>query len=95
MADEDLAAIARDELARALTLPWRDLARILPWGDSFEGISPANRNVIVERAYLWQAEAGGDILCEVTVYGGASRFDHGEKASAVIARAPARAGRAQ
>ncbi len=81
--------MARDELSRALTLPWRDLARILPWGDSFEGISPAHRDVIVERAYLWEGEAGGDILCEVTVYGGPSRFHHGEKASAIIAREPA------
>ncbi len=82
--------MARDELSRALTLPWRDLAKILPWGDSFEGISPAHREVIVERAYLWQGEVGGDILCEVTVYGGPSRFDHGEKASAVIRKAPAK-----
>ncbi len=77
--------MARDELTRALTLRWRDLKTIIPWGDSFEGISPAGRNVMVERSYLWAEAEGGDILCEVMVYGGASRWDHGAKASATIA----------
>jgi hypothetical protein len=85
-ADPDLLAMAEDELGRALSLDWRALAKVTPWGDSFEGISPAGRDVIVERAYLWQSEPGGDILCEVTVFGGQSRFDAGEKLSAVIAR---------
>jgi hypothetical protein len=82
--DEDLAEMARDELARALTLKWTDLASITPWGDSFEGISPAGRDVIVERSYLWADARGGDILCEVRVHGGPSRWDHGTTASAVI-----------
>ena len=85
-ADPDLAAMAEDELARALTLAWRDLASLVPWGDSFEGVSPAGRNVMIDRSYIWQAEAGGDILVEVAVYGGPSRYDAGEHASAVIAR---------
>ena len=83
-ADPDLMAMAEDELARALSLDWRALAKVTPWGDSFEGISPAGRNVTVERAYIWQSRPGGDILCEVTVFGGESRFDAGEKVSAVI-----------
>jgi len=83
--DEDLSEMARDELARALTLKWTDLAPITPWGDSFEGISPAGRDVIVERSYLWADARGGDILCEVRVYGGPSRWDKGATASAVIA----------
>jgi hypothetical protein len=84
-ADPDLAEMAKDELTRALTLKWRDLKAIVPWGDSFEGISPAGRNVLVERSYLWANAEGGDILCEVMVYGGPSRWDHGAKASAIIA----------
>jgi hypothetical protein len=84
--DEDLEEMARDELARALTLKWKDLAPITPWGDSFEGITPASRDVIVERSYLWAGASGGDILCEVRVYGGPSRWEHGATASAVIAR---------
>ena len=59
MADPDFAAMARDELGRALTLSWRELASITPWGDSFEGVSPAGREVIVARSYIWRGEAGG------------------------------------
>ena len=84
--DPDLLAMARDELASALRLDWRALSKVTPWGDSFEGISPAGRNVTVETAYIWQAQPGGDILCEITVFGGESRFDQGEKAGAVVAR---------
>jgi hypothetical protein len=86
LSDPDFAAMARDELARALTLSWRELRGVTPWGDSFEGVSPAGRHVVVERAYIWQGDAGGDILVEVAVYGGASRYDKGETASAVIAK---------
>ena len=86
VADPDLAAMAEDELARALTLSWSDLAPITPWGDSYEGVSPGGRDVMVDRGYIWRSEAGGDILVEVTVYGGPSRYEAGERASAVIAR---------
>jgi len=79
-------AMAEDELSRALSLSWRALSKVLPWGDSFEGISPAGRDVIVERSYLWQGDTGGDILCEVAVLGGESRREHGVKVSAVIPR---------
>ncbi len=84
--DPDFLAVARDELASAVSLSWRALAQVAPWGDSFEGISPAGRNVVVERAYLWKSAQGGDILCEVTVYGGESRFGAGARVSAVIER---------
>ena len=84
--DPDLLAMAKDELASATRLSWRALSNVTPWGDSFEGISPAGRDVVVERAYLWQTTSGGDILCEVTVYGGESRYDKGVKVSAVIER---------
>lgn len=86
MADADLEAMARDELSRAMTLRWQDLKAIVPWGDTFEGISPAGRYVEVERSYLWASEEGGDILCEVTVYGGPSRYDAGERVSNIISR---------
>jgi hypothetical protein len=79
-------AMAEDELSRALSLSWRPLSKVVPWGDSFEGISPAGRDVIVERSYLWQGDAGGDILCEVSVFGGESRREFGAKACAVIPR---------
>ncbi|HWA62573.1 MAG TPA: hypothetical protein VG939_14415 [Caulobacteraceae bacterium] len=82
--DADLAAMAEDELIRALSLGWRDLAPILPWGDSFDGFSPAGRQVTVERNYLWAEKPGGDILCEVVVFGGASRYDEGVRKSRII-----------
>ena len=86
---DDLAAMAADELERALTLGWRELSAILPWGDAYEGFSPAGRQVTVERSYLWAEVAGGDILCEVSVYGGPSRWDEGAQATGLI-RGPAR-----
>ncbi len=86
---EDLAAMAADELERALTLKWRELAAIVPWGDAFDGFSPAGRQVTVERSYLWAEAEGGDILCEVTVYGGQSRWDEGARVRGFI-RKPGR-----
>ena len=80
----DLAAMAADELERALTLAWRPLSAIVPWGDAYDGYTAAGRQVTVERSYLWAEQAGGDILCEVVVYGGPSRWDEGAKAQGVI-----------
>ena len=76
--------MAEDELRRALDLPWSALKRVTPWGDTFDGISPAGRNVQVERSYVWATEPGGDILCEVRVYPNAALYDAGETAVAVI-----------
>jgi hypothetical protein len=80
----DLTAMAEDELERALTLRWRDLASLLPWGDAYEGYTPAGRQVTVERSYLWADVAGGDILAEVLVYGGPSRWEEGARKTGVI-----------
>lgn len=82
--------MARDELERALTLSWRDLAAITPWGDAYDGFTPAGRQVTVERSYLWADNPGGDILAEVLVYGGPSRWEEGARARRVIAAAPKR-----
>lgn len=78
--------MAQDELRRALELSWRALRDVVPWGDTFDGISPAGRNVQVERSYVWAAGAGGDILCEVRVYANAALYDAGESVSAVVSR---------
>lgn len=82
--DPDLLAMAQDELARAVTLSWREASKVTPWGDTFEGISPAGRNVEVERNYLWASGPGGDILVEVAVFGGPSRYDAGARVSQTI-----------
>lgn len=84
--DPDLAEMAEDELRRALTLSWRDLSPITPWGDTYEGVSPAGRFVKVERSYIWSVAEGGDILCEVTVFSNDVLYDRGAKARAVIIR---------
>ena len=76
--------MAQDELARALDLSWRALRGVVPWGDTFDGVSPSGRNVQVERSYVWSADPGGDILCEVRVYANAALYDAGETVSAVI-----------
>jgi hypothetical protein len=65
---EDLQAAAEDEMERACTLAWRDLAAHTPWGDTFEGFTHAGREVCFERSYLWEGEPQGDIRVEVTVY---------------------------
>ena len=41
--DPDLLAMAEDELSRAVTLSWREASKVTPWGDTFDGISPAGR----------------------------------------------------
>jgi len=82
----ELESTALEELEQALALSWRQLAPLVPWGDRYTGISVAGREVEIERAYLWAADPGGDILCEVTVYAGESRYDHGAKVARTIPR---------
>ena len=64
----DVTAAADDELDRAMTLGWRALSRVTPWGDTFEGFTPEGREVSFDRAYIWDRETGGDIRVEVIVY---------------------------
>jgi hypothetical protein len=66
--EDDLEAAAQEELERALSLGWRQLASLTPWGDTYEGFTPQGREVCFERSYLWEGEAGGDIRVEVNVY---------------------------
>ena len=84
--DPDLQAMADDELQRALTLSWRELAKVTPWGDTFDGVSPAGREVQVERHYLWAGAPGGDVLCEVAVFVNPPLYDQGARASRRVAR---------
>jgi hypothetical protein len=65
---DDLSEAARDEIDRACTLAWRELAKHTPWGDTFEGFTPEGRAVCFERSYLWETDPGGDIRVEVHVY---------------------------
>jgi hypothetical protein len=64
----DLTEAAQEELERACALSRRDMAACTPWGDTYEGYTPAGREVCFERNYLWVGDQGGDICVEVVVY---------------------------
>lgn len=82
----DLEVLAEEELAHALALDWRQLAPLVPWGDTYTGLSPSNLSVELSRNYLWADEPGGDILCEVRVYLDEARYDDGARRTALIRR---------
>ena len=82
--DPELEAAAAEELAQAVRLKWAELAKLVPYGDTYEGFGPAGGALEFERSYIWRDQAGGDILCEVTAYRGPSRYDRGAKLSQVI-----------
>lgn len=82
---EDLREAAEDEIARACTLGWRPLSRLIPWGDTFEGFTLRGRTVCFERSYLWESDAGGDIRVELTVYE-PQAYEHGVRLTRTIGR---------
>jgi len=81
---DDLGALADEELHHAVEIAWSDLAPLVPWGDTYTGVSPANLTVQLQRNYLWAGEPDGDILCEVRVYLDEAHFDYGERRQALI-----------
>jgi hypothetical protein len=87
--DQDLQAAAEEELGHALAMDWRQLSPLVPWGDTFTGVSPANLTIQLSRSYLWAQDPGGDILCEVRAYLDEAHYDYGARRSALIRR-PAR-----
>jgi hypothetical protein len=66
MSDE-LDTMAREELDAACALPFTDIRKVTPWGDSFTGFAPSGREVEVERRYLWAVEPKGAVVVEVEV----------------------------
>jgi hypothetical protein len=85
--EADFTAAADEELDRAMTLGWKELSKLTPWGDTFEGFTPEGRDVCFERSYLWEAETGGDIRVEVTVYE-ARAYEAGVRHTRIIEKAP-------
>lgn len=81
----DLTEAAEEEMERACALSRRDLAACTPWGDTYEGYTPAGRDVCFERNYLWVGEPGGDICVEVVVYF-AEAYEKGVRLTRVIPR---------
>jgi hypothetical protein len=82
--DAELAAAAEEELKHALTLTWAALAKLVPWGDAYEGFGPSGGALTFERSYIWRGSPGGDILCEVTAYREPQAYEAGARASRVI-----------
>ncbi len=82
---QDLEDAALEEIDRACTLGWKELSKLTPWGDTFEGFTPAGKAVSFERSYLWEGEPGGDIRVEVNVYEPRS-FEEGARLTRSIAR---------
>jgi len=81
---DDLEAAALEELDLASALGWKELAALTPWGDTFEGFTPFGREVCIERSYLWENTAGGDIRIEITVYE-RQAYEDGARVVATIA----------
>lgn len=85
--DPALQALADEELAAAVSLGWRQLSKVAPWGDTYEGFAPGGRAVLIERNYLWKDAVGGALLVEVAVFPGDSRYDQAARANAVLSSA--------
>lgn len=82
----DLEAAAEEEIARACDLSWSQLSRVIPWGDTYEGITPGGRSAHYERGYLWADHPGGDVLVEVAVYHHRELQDHAARRHRLIRR---------
>ena len=67
VSDDELSAMAIEELDQACSLIWLELVKITPWGDTFTGIVPSGREVEVERRYLWAHEPAGAVAVEIEV----------------------------
>ena len=65
--DDELSAMAIEELDAACALPWPDIRKITPWGDSFTGFAPSGREVEIERRYLWAHDPEGAVSVEIEV----------------------------
>jgi hypothetical protein len=64
---DELSIMAIEELDSACAMPWPDMKKVTPWGDSFVGIAPSGREVEIERRYLWAHEPEGAVAVEIEV----------------------------
>lgn len=65
--DDELTVMADEELEAACAMPFVELKKITPWGDSFVGFAPSGREVEVERRYIWAVDPKGGVIVEVEV----------------------------
>lgn len=82
--DDELSAMAIEELDAACGLSWPELTRITPWGDSFTGFAPSGREVEIERRYIWAHDPPGAVRVEVEVRD--PRGGEGAEAGATLTR---------
>lgn len=82
MSDDELSEMALEELDAACALPWPDIRKITPWGDSFTGFAPSGREVEIERRYLWAHDPEGSVAVEIEVRAVGAR--QGAEARALI-----------
>ncbi|MDO9609665.1 MAG: hypothetical protein Q7J26_14170 [Brevundimonas sp.] len=82
MTDDELTVMAEEELDAACAMPFFELKKITPWGDSYVGFAPSGREVEVERRYLWAVEPAGGVVVEVEVRDPAARA--GAEAKALL-----------
>ncbi|MBA4804525.1 MAG: hypothetical protein H2038_07750 [Brevundimonas sp.] len=82
VSDDELSEMALEELDAACALPWPDIRKITPWGDSFTGFAPSGREVEIERRYLWAHDSEGSVAVEVEVRAVGAR--QGAEARALI-----------
>lgn len=80
--EDELSAMAIEELDQACAMSWPEILKITPWGDSFTGFASSGREVEVERRYLWAHEPTGGVLVEVEVRDPGART--GAEARAVL-----------
>ena len=64
---QELQALAAEELAHAQRLNWRELSKITPWGDTYQGFAPSGQEVEFERNYLWDKDSHDAVRIEVSV----------------------------
>ena len=83
--DDELTTMANEELDAACAMPFVEVKKITPWGDSFLGFAPSGREVEVERRYLWAVEPAGGVIVEVEVRDPAARA--GAEARALLTAA--------
>ena len=65
--DDELTKMAEEELDAACAMPFVELKKITPWGDTYEGVAPSGREVEIERRYLWAHEPEGSVSVEIEV----------------------------
>ena len=79
MSDE-LETMAAEELDAACAMPFADIRKITPWGDTSPGFRRGGGGVGVPRRYLWAHEPEGGVIVEVEVHDPETRTGHEARA---------------